>query len=159
MSTPFRLRDDKPKSQHASTVNQSKTQQQFADDANINNIAQRYFKTGVLSTMGRTSNVQPIFGDISSYDHEIMLNAVENVRQKFMGLRPSLRARFGSASNVLRFLEDPANHPEAVKIGLMKEVPKTVDPNQQDLVSQANVGAPKADPESQPNYQGGKPPA
>jgi len=95
------------------------TQQQGKEDADINNITERFLKTG--ATGNRQSNRQPQFGDFTATNFQDMVNTVADVDLEFSKLPARTRARFkNSPYQLLRFLDDPANLPEAIKLGLVE---------------------------------------
>lgn len=99
--------------------------QESEPEANINNIVARYQKTGYLPQ----SNKQPKFGDFTNNDFQQMRNAIADIDMQFLALPPKIRRRFNNeAENVIRFLEDPRNHEEAVKLGLIQLVDEDGDP-------------------------------
>lgn len=140
----MRSRHQKRVSVRASTE-PSKTKQSMLRDSDINVIVERFKKTGQLGVPG-TGNRRPIFGEIPSASYHAMLNKICDVDLAFSALSPKLRARFrNSPLQLLRFLENPDNAQEAVKIGLLdpKDPPKTASAVQQDLVQQSKDGPPK----------------
>jgi len=124
------------------TGQETPTQQQFLKDADINNIVARAKKTGVLGT-GVAGNRKPMFGDFSSYDFMAIQNKIADIEGLFMDLPPKLRSRFkNDPYNVVRFVEDPENHEQAVKWGLIPKPPEKAPEPPQEAV--------KADPEANP---------
>jgi len=111
------------------TINKepSLTQQQFADEVNINNIIARYQTTGVLPKGGT-----PVFGDFSNIqDFQSAQDAIATAKQAFEALPPYLRRRFNNdPAQLLSFIEDDDNRYEAEKLGLVpkKEVKPTETP-------------------------------
>lgn len=96
----------------------SMTRQADAEDCDINVMMARYQKTGELPPLNRRS---PISGDFSTVvDFHSALNLVTAAQQDFMTLPAEMRARFGNDPGaLLRFLDDPANADEAVRLGLI----------------------------------------
>jgi len=101
----------------------AKTQQQYKDETNPNRIVQRYVNTGELP---HGNNSQPLYIDHTQFeDYTIMLNKTTELQQQFMKLHPRIRARFSNQpAELLAFLENPENRPEAEKMGLVKPLPK-----------------------------------
>lgn len=105
------------------------TKQSFRDEVDVNQILDKYARTGVLPVNGRA----PMFGDFSSLpsflDAQILVRKAED---GFLKLSPDVRARFdNSPAKLLAFLDDPQNREEAVKLGILEakepvkaEVPK-----------------------------------
>ena len=103
----------------------SMTQQQFKDEADINNIMARYQKTGVLVDPLTQSTRKPMFDDFSELgdfrDHQ---QAVIDAQELFMQLPSRVRARFqNDPAELLQWLSDPANKDEAIELGLMSKPP------------------------------------
>jgi len=137
-----------------SPIGETRTQQQFKDEANINTIVKRYIKTGQLGNPNASR--QPSFGDFSSVDYMDMRNAIADIDQDFASLPAKVRRRFNEDPyQLVRWLENPANAKEAAKLGLISQAEAGID-LQQDLVRQAATAAepaPKADDEAQPKHQ------
>ena len=101
----------------------SMTQQQFKDEADINNIMARYQKTGVLVDPLTQVTRKPMFDDFSELgdfrDHQ---QAVIDAQEMFMQLPSRLRARFGNdPAELLQWLSNSANKDEAIELGLMSK--------------------------------------
>lgn len=127
------------------------TQQHMAAETDINNIVSKYLKTGVLGNP--TNPRRAMFGDFTSVDYQNMQNQIADIDNEFSALPSRLRKKFGNDPyQLVRWIEDPRNYAEAVKLGLI--LPETPEI---DLETQAqNAGetpAPKADPESQPQHK------
>lgn len=92
-------------------------QQQFAEECDINFIAERYGLTGEMPQvldMPRYGNFEGIF------DFQTAQNAVVEAKQQFMTLPAKMRARFNNdPQQLLEFLEDPENRKEAEFLGLI----------------------------------------
>lgn len=97
----------------------SLTQQQFAEESDINFIADRYGLTGELPTVVNA----PRYGDFTGiYDFQSANNAVIAARASFMELPAKLRARFNNdPQQLLNFIEDPENKEEGIFLGLFKK--------------------------------------
>lgn len=149
---------------------ESLTQQNFRNDSDINNIVGRHLR-GVgrtLANIGAGGTRQPIFGDFSSIDYQSMLNAVTDIQNHFDRLPGRIRNRFrNDPYQLIRWVEDPANLKDAVKMGLVALPQGMVVTEEGQIVEQTdltkepakgsekppeNQGAVKADPEGQPNY-------
>lgn len=102
----------------------SKTVQSDANDCDINCIVERA-KRGIIPP-GVGTKV-PIYGDFTNLPTFVeAMRIVALGRQAFESLDAFIRERFGNdPANMIRFLDDPANRDEAVKLGLVKapEVP------------------------------------
>lgn len=95
----------------------SLTQQQFAEEADINNIVDRFMKTGVLPdpvSMPQYVDYEGIF------DFQSAMNVIRQADENFMRLEPRVRARFNnSPQDFLEFFADPANRAEGERLGLV----------------------------------------
>lgn len=112
------------------------TKQEPSDEANINKIVARYFKTGFLPETGKS----PRFGDFTGPGFQEMQNAIRDIEQQFMTLPPKIRRRFNNDPyQVIRFVDDPRNQAEAAKLGLIV------------LVDQDGEPLPAAEPPQPPN--------
>ena len=107
----------------------SLTQQQFAEEANINTIVERFGLTGELPNNVR----MPAFADFEeSVDYQTSLNAIIEAQRAFATMPASIRERFGNDPGAfVDFCGDEKNRPEAERVGLVaaKEFvpPKKVD--------------------------------
>ena len=100
----------------------SLTQQQFKEESDINNIVDRFMKTGHLPdpvSMPQYVDYEGVF------DFQSAMNVVRQADENFMRMDAKVRARFhNSPQEFLEFFADPANADEAVRLGLA--VPKPV---------------------------------
>lgn len=103
----------------------SLTQQQFAADCDINNILDKWSRTGELPMSARL----PDYGDFTGpSDYAEALALVREADEQFSGLDAKVRARFShDPAQFLEFMTDPANYDEAVALGLAVK-PKVIDP-------------------------------
>lgn len=103
---------------------ETRTQQQFLKDADINSIMKRYKVTGLL----RQVSGVPMFGDFSELpDYQEALNAVIAGETAFARLPSDLRAKFDNdPARFLEYARDPENFDEMVDLGLFE--PKGEEP-------------------------------
>lgn len=128
----------------------SLTQQQFQKETDINQIMDRYARVGNQPK----SRAEAIFGDFTSIDFLDAQNKIISARAAFMALPSKVRRRFNNEpATMLRFLEDPENRDEAVKLGLLNKPEEKAPEAAKPPVASPEVV--KADPEAQPNH--GKP--
>lgn len=125
----------------------SKTQQHFKEESDINTIVRRYIPTGALPGHGK----QPIYGDFTSFDYMSMLNAVSDIDTTFRKLPARIRGMHRNRpEQLMRWLENPANHKEAVRLGLLLDPSRpfgasalegddNLETDQTDLMSQADI--------------------
>lgn len=100
---------------------ESMTQQQFADEADINYIVRVYDSGGVLC--GQTGAVprEPMFGDFSNLPDNAQeaYNQILEAKSNFDQLPIEIRQRFNfDPSAFFEFVQDPANVDELVSLGL-----------------------------------------
>ena len=97
----------------------SRTQQQFRDECDINNILERFNVTGQL----RVGSVQPQYGDFSGIvDYQSALNAVMAAQDSFLALPAKIRAKFDNDPALfVEFASDEANKDEMKALGLFRE--------------------------------------
>nr|WAE43330.1 MAG: internal scaffolding protein [Microviridae sp.] len=105
---------------------ESKTQQHFADEVNINSIMERYAKTQVIDV----PELQGVFGDFSGeVEFLTYQNALKEANDQFMMLDAKIRRRFeNSPVELLKFLEVPENRAEAIELGLISAETKIIAP-------------------------------
>lgn len=103
-------------------VLESMTQQQFKDDADINEIVRRFGLTGQLPENLR----MPVSGDFTGVsDFQSAMNLVLQAQEEFMKLPAHVRERFGNdPSKLMAFLDDASNRDEARKLGLLAPEPE-----------------------------------
>lgn len=107
------------------------TQQQFADDADINIIVHRF---GVANEIMPEPVTDPAYyGDTSdTNDLGELLRRVNDARERFAELPSKLRNRFSnSPAELWTWLQESDNHEEAVRIGLLKRI-KEEKPTEKD---------------------------
>lgn len=101
----------------------SLTQQQFAEDADINTIVRRFGITGKLPEGVRL----PSYGDFTGVsDFRSAIAAIEQAEAAFMQMPANVRARFDNDPGAfVDFCSDDRNYAEAQALGLVK-VPEQV---------------------------------
>lgn len=101
----------------------SLTKQEFAQESDINQIMKRF--PGF--NLGSPVEVQGVFADATGYgSFGDTLRRVDEAREAFMLLSPSVRGRFDNDPvQLIEFLQDEKNRDEAIKLGL---VPKKEEP-------------------------------
>lgn len=105
----------------------SRTQQQFAEDANINAIIAKYISSGGYIDPFVLNNKEPVYGDVSQVaDLKDSIMIVKQAEEQFEALPSALRERFGNnAIALLEFVSDSRNLEEARKLGLVEALPVT----------------------------------
>jgi len=111
----------------------SKTQQSFAQEADINTIVNRFGVTGQLPSPARL----PSYGDFEGvWDYQSALHALKNAENAFMGLSADIRKRFDNDPALfVEFCSNDANRDEAVKLGLIANRPEASFTNPKPEVS------------------------
>lgn len=95
--------------------------QEFLEETDINTIVKRFGITGQLP-----QNLQmPITDDfVDITDYHTALNTIKESQREFLTLPAHIRAEFqNDPGNLIRFLEDPANHQKAIALGIVKAPP------------------------------------
>lgn len=94
--------------------------QSFKDEVDINNILDKYSRTGVLPET--RSAIAQYLDLIKLPDYETALNTVIQADEMFDELPAQVRDRFkNDPVNLINFMKDDSNYDEAVKLGLMDE--------------------------------------
>lgn len=121
------------------TVGDSLTQQQFAEQTDINNIMRKFQQTGQLYQNPQT----PLYADISEVgDYHSALQKVLDANDAFMKLDPNVRARFSNdPGQFVEFISDSKNRKEAEELGLVikKELAVSNDDDKTTTNSTANA--------------------
>jgi len=106
----------------------TRTQQQFAEECDINVIVKNFSRTGLLPQ--RTAVPLPAdFHEI--FDFQTAQNVLYQAKQAFLELPASVRKRFAhDPAEFVAFVADPKNGDELVKMGLGVERPAPVEPIQ-----------------------------
>lgn len=93
------------------------TEQAGKETQDINNMAKRAFRNRLKGDMdGR----EPIFGVVSALSYHEQMNMVLDIQNRFNRLPPRVRRQFkNDPYQALKFIEEPANLREAVKLGLV----------------------------------------
>lgn len=112
------------------TVNEepSKTQQQFKDECDVNNIVKKYETTGEWLHLTKR---QGVYADVSEIkDYHQSLDKVQRANDAFMSLPAEMRLRFkNDPGQLLEFLADPKNKEEGIKLGLYEKPAPSELPN------------------------------
>lgn len=156
------IRDPKTGRVRVQTVNMedSKTQQQFKDQCDVNKIVAKYKRdTGrwlhLMSPNGGR------YADVSSIkDYHSMLLQLQDANSAFMALPALVRQRFqNDPGKLLQFMQDPKNYDEGVKLGIFEPKKQNVpDANKNDLNEITNPPATKTktkalDPKLKPDEE------
>lgn len=101
---------------------EGKTQQQFAEEADINTIVRRFGLTGRLPD----NFAMPQSGDFTGVpDFHGAMNMVRQAEEAFMQVPAEVRYRFANdPGRLMAFLEDGRNKDEAQRLGLLRPPPE-----------------------------------
>lgn len=125
LRTPYNYNMDKASEESGLLCeDETRTQQNFCDECDINTILEKFGVTGELPATTRMP-IQADFTDVM--DYQTAMNAVIAADAAFMELPAKTRARFqNDPQQLMEFLQDEGNRAEAKKLGLLApEVPKT----------------------------------
>lgn len=116
----------------------SLAQQNYLNDTDINTIVERFGITGELPTNVR----MPQFADFQGiFDFQTAMNSIRHAQESFAAMPANVRARFhNDPAEFLDFVDDPANKPEAIKLGLV-EAPLPA-PSPEPLIRDPGVNPP-----------------
>lgn len=107
----------------------TRTQQQFKDQCDVNNIIAKFKKTGSIT---HVRNAQTgVYADLTNLpDLQEAHQIVNSANAAFEAIPASIRQRFGhDPQQFINFLADPSNDDEAIKLGLKTlKTPPPQDP-------------------------------
>lgn len=112
----------------------SMTKQSFREETDINILASKYIRKDVEYTpvqiaaqIAAVTQKPLTYGDVSNATNlNDAMNVIAEIQDAFDVLPAIIRQRFDNDPlSLVGFLENPDNRPEAVKLGLMEELPTT----------------------------------
>ena len=122
-----KIKDENGKVVKVRTINSepSRTDPQYKDDCDANNIIRRFDKTGVIT---HVSKIGAQFADVSDIPDLLEgMERIEKAKQSFMEVPAKIRSRFDNdVSKFYAFASDPKNAEEMIKLGL-KSAPQVSD--------------------------------
>lgn len=96
----------------------SRTQQQFKDHCDINNIIKKYEVTGVITHLNKKTG--QYIDATQLKDYHSSLQTVIDAKNLFMQLPSDLRAKFeNDPQKLIDFVDDKNNYDDAVSLGLI----------------------------------------
>lgn len=117
-------------SKRVATVNEepTRTQQQWKDMVNVNNIMAKYKRTGSISHLRNVQN--GVYADLTTIpDYMSALMTVHQAREAFESLPALVREKFKhDPAQLIDYLKDPKNKDEAIELGLVKKPVVTPTP-------------------------------
>lgn len=112
----------------------SLTRQEFAAEADINNLMTQYEKTGILPNLNSSPKEYLDVSDVP--DFQTALEFVAAAERAFMSLPATVRATFeNSAGNFISYAEDPANIEQMRSWGLAPPAPIDPPPQKVEVVN------------------------
>lgn len=98
----------------------TRTQQQYQQQCDVNYIMKQYLHTGTINHIAQKKGV---YADHTKLpDYHAALNIVKSAESGFMSLDAQVRKRFqNDPQQLINFLSDPKNRPEAEKLGLVEK--------------------------------------
>lgn len=141
------------------SVEPSMTQQSFKDECDINQIMDKYQQTGFIDEFYDRQN--PQYADVSgTLDYHTAQNLLSAAQEAYDALDPSIRARFRSPLDFLRFVDDPANGQDLIAMGLAVARPQAAPGEAVTQGPGARQGEPVGDATASavPSPQSQKPP-
>jgi len=128
----------------------SMTKQSHKEECDVNNILEKYRKTGLMTHIKNGGAVYGDFSNIASYKEAV--DSVRLASETFMQLPANIRKKFDNDPGVfLDFTSDPKNLDEMRKLGLLKDtvvVDSEAPSNAAPAGTDANGGAPTKTPAS-----------
>ena len=99
------------------TVGESMTQEQFAEECQINNIIRRHDRSGVIEHIARGN---AIYGDFSNVtDFSDALDQINQAKEEFLNIPSEIREKFqNDAGQFFKFASNPDNIEELRELGL-----------------------------------------
>lgn len=103
-------------------MDETRAQQQFKDESDINTIVKRFGLTGELPDDFKA----PVSGDFTNImDFQSAMNAIRAAEESFMEMPAEMRARFNNdPQRLIEFLDNGDNRDEALKMGIIQKPPE-----------------------------------
>lgn len=102
------------------------TEQHHKDTCDVNKIITKYDKTGLII---HANTMEARYGDMTGMDYKEAMDKVMEIRNDFNLMPSAIRKRFNNnPEEYLRFMENPSNREEAIKLGLvLPSTPENLD--------------------------------
>jgi phage internal scaffolding protein len=125
---------------------EKRTKEAFAEESNINNIVDKYLKTGIMT---HVSQYKENYGEATSQDFKAAMDLVTRTQQMFDDLPSELRNKFnGNPSDFLDYVQNPNNKDEITRLGLTT-TPEELNPQYFDKDGNPSTRyEPKGEPEA-----------
>jgi phage internal scaffolding protein len=99
----------------------SRTQQQFKDDVDINNVLRQYDKHGLITHVNTAKAEYGDFTEVNEYQEAI--NTVRDAEGRFMEMPSNIRAFFDNDPGAfVEFVTNPDNADKLVEMGLATKI-------------------------------------
>lgn len=97
------------------------TQQQFAEETDVNRIMKHVMSTGDVSALNPQDRTE-FYYDCTVYeDYQESMNFIQDIRDDFRTLPASVRRQFNDdLDTYVQFVTDPANYDRSVELGLLE---------------------------------------
>jgi len=120
---------------------ETKTQQQFVKQSDVNNIMKQYKATGTI--VYKRNAQEGVYTDMTNLSYQEALDSVRAADQAFQQVPAQLRERFGhNPENLIKYLQNPANTEEAYSLGLKVRPPIKPGPDSAPADQQTPVTPP-----------------
>lgn len=101
---------------------ETRTQQQFKDECDINKLMERFGVTGTVPQVIRPPMQEDYEG---IFDFQTAMNTLRRAQEEFMKMPSGVRARFQNNPHIFtQYFQNPENRAEAEKLGLVLPQPK-----------------------------------
>jgi len=122
MRTPYNYDTDRESLATAlNCEDESRAQQQFKDEVDINTIVDRFGVTGESPPAMQFPTEQDF---TEAFDFQTSMNVIVKAREEFMTMPAKTRARFqNDPQTFMEFIHNPENVDEAIKLGLAVKRP------------------------------------
>lgn len=116
-------------------TDESLTQQNLKDEVDINNIVRKYKVTGEFP-----ETKQGYYADVSNIpDYQQAVEIVKTAQESFNLLPAKIRAEFmNDPGTMLKWLENPANGPRAIELGLIEGDTSKIQPQSPETKKEEN---------------------
>lgn len=94
----------------------------YKDEVDVNNIMNRFLKTGQLTHINQIPMIATEDQVISSLDLQESIHQVREAEAMYNSLNKKLKKQFKNPQELLQFLDDPKNWDEAREIGLLPKI-------------------------------------
>jgi len=122
----------------------SRTQMQYKDQVNVNNIMKKFKKTGSITHLRNAK--EGVYADLTQItDYAESLMQIKKADEAFLSIPSEIRNKFqNNPANLISYLKDPKNTEEAIKHGLL--VKRENEQNQTQTKPNENASTPAQTP-------------